>query len=152
MDALRRVRLSDHFWAWEFSCRGTRCSCHGATQVDDELVRLLEDFRGLVESPISVLSGFRCDGHNRTVSGHPRSFHRVGMAADLSSFALRRDLEGWAAKLGELIVERVGNERGNVIWYERQKFIHVDVGRRIAELVRNKEAMLEKLTKGSGEV
>ena len=136
--SLMEMPLSDHFKALEFACQGTECCCHGAVNVDEELVAFLEEFRMELGVPIRVNSGFRCDEHNKSVGGHPRSFHRLGMAADVTAFKLREDLEGWAIKGARMLAERVGEERGNVIFYPKQNFIHFDVGHRISDLVRKK--------------
>ncbi len=137
-DALEKLPLSDHFRAGEFRCQGGSCSCHGAISVDQRLVDLLEELRAELGSPIVITSAFRCDDHNETVGGHPKSFHRTGQAADLTSFRIRSDLENWAIIFAKIVEGRLGQERGNVIWYPKRNFIHVDVGRRISELLREK--------------
>ena len=139
----RSLKLSDHFALWEFACQGAGdpCDCHGAVQVDPRIPAVLEELRALVGGPIQVTCGFRCDSHNRKVGGHVASFHRVGMAADVTSFELRKDLEGWAMKAGQIIEGRYGAEVGNVFFYPRRLFLHLDVGHRIADLVRPGEVV-----------
>lgn len=144
---MSRLWITDHFELTEFRCQGIDCACHGAVLFDEELVRALEEFRAVAGGhPIRVLSAFRCDAHNEVVDGHPRSFHRVGRAVDVTSWLLRKDLEKWANTLGEILENRLGIERGNVIWYKKRGFIHVDSGHRIAELVRVNES--EKKPRG----
>lgn len=135
---LSGIRLTDHFTAGEFACQGGSCCCHGAILVDPDLVLFLEEFRMETGTPLRVTSGFRCDDHNRKVGGHLASFHRIGSAADVTSFRLREGLESWAIKAGAMLEARIGPERGNVIFYPGRQFIHCDVGHRIAELVRKK--------------
>lgn len=132
------IRLTDHFALGEFACRGAAagCSCHGAVLVVQELPLALEECRSLIGGPLVVTSGFRCDAHNKARGGHVASFHRVGMAADVTSFTLREDLEGWALRFGQILEGRLGADRGNVFFYPRRRFVHLDVGHRIAELVR----------------
>jgi hypothetical protein len=134
----RYSKLTDHFQPWEFECHGAGdpCDCHGAFQVDERLLAALEEFRSMVGGPLQVTCGFRCDSHNRKVGGHTASFHRLGMAADITSFELRKDLEGWAMKAGQVIEGRCGREVGNVFFYPRRLFLHMDGGHRIADLVR----------------
>ncbi len=137
----RFVRLSEHFRLGEFACHGTRCVCHGlACGIAPALVTVLEEARGIVSAgPVKITSGVRCDEHNRKVGGHKASFHRVGLAADITNFHLRQDLEGWALKIGQVVESWCGPEHGNVIYYPNHGFIHVDVGHRISDLVRRKD-------------
>ena len=135
----RTVKVSDHFSLGEFACEGETCCCHGAVKINQRLVHVVEEFRMLTGGPVTVTSGYRCDSYNKSVGGHVASFHRVGLAADLTSFTIRQDLEGWAEKAAQIIVGRYGDEVGNVMWYQDNGFIHIDVGHRISELVRKKE-------------
>lgn len=140
MSAIYAVRLSDHFFAREFRCRGEDegqpCACHGAVQVDERLVDILEMFRAIDGMPLIITSGFRCDPYNDSVGGHPRSFHRYGMAADITNHVVRDNLEDSAEDIGDIIVQYLGTESGNVIWYPDRNIVHVDVGSRVADLVR----------------
>jgi len=133
------LKLTDHFALGEFACKGVDCCCHGAVLVDDRLPLLLEEIRAVTGAPIFITSGFRCDAYNARVGGHPASFHRVGMAADMTSFILRDNLEDWAIKIGQIAEARLGERASNVIFYPKRRFIHVDCGHRIAELVRGKD-------------
>jgi uncharacterized protein YcbK (DUF882 family) len=138
---MRGIHLTDHFQLHEFACKGTDCACHGAVKFDWDVVRALEEFRVATGHPLIITSAFRCDAHNVVVGGHPQSFHRVGMAVDVTSWLVRKDLAKWAKIAAEIIEGRLGHARGNVIWYEKKQFIHLDGGHRIAELVRQKEKM-----------
>ncbi len=79
-------QLSPHFWLYEFAC-----PCCGAVYVEPKLVKCLELFRfGTGESPITILSGFRCKKHNAEVGGASASQHLFGNAADIQSdFTIR---------------------------------------------------------------
>lgn len=130
------LELSRNFRLYEFACKGKDCCCHGAVQVNGVLVSVLQEFRELLNLPIRVTSGFRCDAYNDEVGGHPRSFHRLGMAADVTSPLIRDTLEGSAEKLGQILSTMLPGE-GNVIWYPDRKFLHCDVGHRVAgDLIR----------------
>lgn len=144
MRALYPVRLSDHFHAREFRCKGAEegkpCCCHGAVSVNQYLIDVLEAFRPVYGMPLIVTSGFRCDSYNESVGGHPASYHRVGKAADITNEEIRRDLEAAAMELGSVVEDIIGVGKGNVIFYRERGFIHVDVGHRVATaLVRMKE-------------
>ena len=144
MSALLSVRLSDHFSVREFRCKGEAegkpCCCHGAVSVDRYLVDVLEAFRPVFGMPLFVTSGFRCDAYNAAVGGHPKSYHRVGMAADITNQAIRQQIKAAAVELGVVLESVIGKGRGNVICYKNRGFLHVDVGGRVAtDLVRYRE-------------
>lgn len=71
--------LSEHFREEEFACR---CGC-GEKDVSPDLVLLLEAVREHFNAPIHVLSGRRCESHNRAVGGAKHSQHLLGTAADI---------------------------------------------------------------------
>jgi uncharacterized protein YcbK (DUF882 family) len=141
--ALYEVQLSHNFYGREFRCRGEEegkpCSCHGALSVDRRLVTVLQALRELMGSPVHLTSAFRCDEFNAAVGGHKASFHRVGMAADVTSIQIRKDLRVIGPKLGEIVEDIIGKGKGNVIMYPNRGFLHVDCGHRVADkLVREK--------------
>lgn len=72
--------LSPHFSASEFACR--HC---GEVFVHPVLVCCLEELRRTVGRPLRIVSGYRCDVHNRAVGGARLSQHRLGTAADIPS-------------------------------------------------------------------
>jgi uncharacterized protein YcbK (DUF882 family) len=49
----------------------------------DELVQLLEKVRAITGRPLVVVSGYRCEPHNKAVGGAPKSQHLLGRAADI---------------------------------------------------------------------
>ena len=141
MNAIYPIRLSGHFWVREFRCKGEEegkpCDCHGAVLVDQRLVDVLEAFRPVFGMPIHITSAYRCEGYNAAVGGHPKSWHRIGCAADITSPMVRRDLVLSSERLGEVVEDVLGKGRGNVIRYLSRGFLHVDVGNRVAvDLVR----------------
>ncbi len=136
------VKLTEHFWLHEFACGGEAngCACHGcAALVDQNLVHALEEMRVLTGHPMKINSAVRCDSYNTLVHGHISSFHRVGKAADVTSKIIREDLDYWSRQFGKILVERLGEDSGNVIKYSFRNFIHLDVGHRIGHegLVRS---------------
>ena len=108
-----------HFMLHEFAC-----PCCGEARADPQLLQLLEKIRRLVDSPITVTSGYRCPKHNaevpRAASG---SKHTLGLAADIrqskysNGFFHTMIRRAWAN--GEL------PELGGLGLYET--FVHVDV-------------------------
>jgi zinc D-Ala-D-Ala carboxypeptidase len=71
--------LSPHFDRSEFRCR----HCGHLEGPSPALVVVLEHIRGLVGRPLVVVSGTRCQAHNKAVGGAARSRHLAGDAADL---------------------------------------------------------------------
>ena len=74
-----RDQISPHFKRSEFACK---CGC-GFDTVDVDLISVLEAVRHEFNSPVTVNSGCRCDGHNMRIGGAADSLHRIGKAADI---------------------------------------------------------------------
>lgn len=73
-------RLSEHFHSDEFRCH----HCGRVLGPPMSLVSALERLRAAVGRPIVVVSGYRCEVHNRAVGGATASRHLKGDAADLA--------------------------------------------------------------------
>jgi uncharacterized protein YcbK (DUF882 family) len=73
------MRVSENFSREEFACG---CKC-GFDAVDVELVAVLEDVRAHYGKAVTITSGCRCESHNKSVGGAPRSKHVKGIAADI---------------------------------------------------------------------
>ena len=73
-------QVSEHFRRREFACQ---CGC-GFSAVDVELLHVLETVRQKFRRQVVVLSGCRCEQHNRDIGGAPHSLHLFGIAADIS--------------------------------------------------------------------
>ena len=107
-------RLSRHFKRDEFACR---CGC-GFDGVSPALVYALESVREHFNRPVRVLSGCRCEEHNRAVGGRPSSRHLAGEAADIS-------VDGVPPSQVADYCESVVRSLGGVGRYET--FTHIDV-------------------------
>jgi len=71
--------VSQHFRAREFACK--HC---GWIKVDRELLVQLEKLRSVAfPHGLSVVSGYRCQAHNRDIGGARNSQHLQGTAADI---------------------------------------------------------------------
>jgi uncharacterized protein YcbK (DUF882 family) len=75
----RTGRLSAHFNAAEFACP----HCHVAV-VRDQLLAVLERIRARTDTPLHIVSGYRCPVHNAQINGAANSMHMYGAAADLA--------------------------------------------------------------------
>ena len=71
--------MSKYFKPSEFMCH---CGCQ-EMDVSPKLVELLDEIREKVGKPITVMSGKRCEAHNRKVGGAKKSQHVLGNAADI---------------------------------------------------------------------
>ena len=72
------TQLTANFHRSEFACR---CGC-GFDDIDIRLVDLLQQVRDFFDVPVAIISGCRCEEHNRKIGGAPRSQHLYGKAAD----------------------------------------------------------------------
>lgn len=63
-----------HFTPREFTCR---CEglCDHPVVVSPDLVAKLDKIRELIGMPVTIVSGTRCERHNRKVGGKPLSSH-----------------------------------------------------------------------------
>lgn len=66
-----------------FKPEETRCKCGCRMDITDELRRRLNLLRKTYGGPIYIASGARCPKYNAKVGGKARSFHTLGMAADI---------------------------------------------------------------------
>ena len=71
-------RLTENFTRSEFACK---CGC-GFDDIDIRLVDMLQKVRDFFDAPITINSGCRCEEHNKSEGGSPRSQHLYGKAAD----------------------------------------------------------------------
>ena len=72
-------QLSEHFKESEFRCK---CGC-GKFIHNPRLVMILEFARHQYGKPIIIVSGTRCEAHNRAVGGKATSAHLTGEAVDI---------------------------------------------------------------------
>lgn len=124
-------QISEHFRYEEFRCKGRGC-CGGSAPISLELVRVLEDLRGVLcarfarDVPVYILSGFRCLSHNRSVGSQDTSMHTLGLAADIyvsPNISLAKvAIEGIRVMPSVTV--------GGFGLYEDKGFLHIDVGPR----------------------
>lgn len=73
------TKISEHFKVSEFACSDGSDTVF----ISDDLIKVLENIRNHFESPVTVISGYRTDYHNRRINGAKFSQHKYGMAADI---------------------------------------------------------------------
>ncbi len=132
MDAFYEVQLSTNFKGKEFRCQGemegSPCCCHGRTGIHLDLVDALQVIRDTIwGGPMLVRSGFRCDAYNEHIGGHPRSYHRVGMAADIQGRPGDNWMEDTGGEISEILEAMYGSV-GGAILYPNNNFVHIDLG------------------------
>lgn len=98
-------KLTEHFTWEEFDCHdGTKVPLHLSGNVK-LLATNLEALRRACGKPITIVSGYRTNNHNRTVGGSPKSQHLTASAADIR-------IEGLTAKeIAAVIVKLIGEGR-----------------------------------------
>lgn len=109
--------LSANFSRHEFACK---CGC-GFDTPHPDLIRGLEVLRSIVNAPVIIASGCRCDKRNAAVGGKRNSLHVVGKAADIIVRGLL---------LSRLFTTAAGIlefHNGGLGVYPSQGFIHADV-------------------------
>lgn len=84
------VQLSKNFNSNEFDCRCNYSDCKW-TIIDTEHVKKLQYKRSRWKSPVKILSGYRCEKHNKNVGGATRSRHLMGDATDITVKGLTPD-------------------------------------------------------------
>ena len=107
----------------EFYCKCGKCPGRppdmSATR---HLAWVLQQIRDLVNVPIKITSGYRCEAHNQRVGGASNSKHKKGIAADLKP-------RGWSPdELHEAIEDLVRSTRipgGGLGLYNT--FVHYDI-------------------------
>lgn len=111
-------KLSENFTVKEFCCKGSGCC--STVQIDDKLVKFLQDIRSHFNAPVTINSGYRCAKHNKAVGGASSSYHTKGMAADIAVKGVKpAEVAKYAESIGVL----------GIGLYETDKdgyFVHID--------------------------
>ena len=61
------------------------CVCCGKNWTDFTLIDRLDKLRAEYGAPVKIVSGYRCEEHNKAVGGVANSQHVLGKAADISA-------------------------------------------------------------------
>ena len=114
--------LSKNFTRKEFRCRGNSC-CGNSAPISLELVKALQELRDLIDKPLKIRSGFRCNVHNRRdVGSKDSSQHTLGLAADVEL------PKGWSVDDFVLAAEMIDVFReGGIGRYPEKGFVHLDI-------------------------
>ena len=108
-----------YFDSTELASKDGKPSPYGPMNVQEPLLKLLNDIRAAYGKPIVVNSAYRSPEHNKAVGGVENSFHTQGLAADIRpTESHREDLP----VLRDICVKL--NDKGGVGLYDT--FVHVD--------------------------
>ena len=78
MIKINSIKIARYFYLSEFEC-----PCCRRVMLSPDLLARLNHLRGVINRPIYINSGYRCKEENHRVGGAPRSYHLLGMAADI---------------------------------------------------------------------
>ena len=113
MKKINDIKISKFFSMKEF-----KCPCCKRVMLSPELLLKLEHLRDLVNIPIYINSGYRCEKENNRVGGVPGSYHLCGMAADIH-------VQDIFLNYLLFYAQRVGFT--GIGFYEKRNFLHLDV-------------------------
>ena len=68
-----------------FSSEELHCHCCHKEQMCERFMEKLQTLRDIMNRPIGINSGYRCESHNRSIGGHKTSQHMLGVAVDIST-------------------------------------------------------------------
>ena len=73
------TKLSENFTSDEF-----KCPCCGRNMVTGTLISKLQELRDIINKPVHITSGYRCEAYNKSIDGYSHSPHLIGKAADIT--------------------------------------------------------------------
>ena len=113
----KKEQLTKHFNLSEFECKCNDQYCR-ITIIDLRLTRSLEALRLLIDQPMIVNSGYRCNSHNKAVGGTVDSRHLQGQAADISTDTKSPEKITQFLRMAEILFGGIGTYK---------TFIHLDI-------------------------
>ncbi|MBA7667191.1 hypothetical protein ES703_75276 [subsurface metagenome] len=75
---MNNIRIAKNFKLKEF-----QCPCCKRVMLDSKLLKLLVLLRIMLNRPVYITSGYRCNKENERIKGYKTSYHMLGMAADI---------------------------------------------------------------------
>lgn len=78
------MNINDIQIAKFFNLSEFQCPCCSRVIIHSELLKYLIKLRNLIQEPIYINSGYRCNKENKKVDGTKNSYHKLGMAVDIS--------------------------------------------------------------------
>ena len=115
------MKLSTNFDLKEFASADGKEPSAEVLKNLTELAKNLEVLRSHLKAPIIITSGYRSKEHNARIGGALRSFHVLGMAADIQVKGMKPEQ---VAKTIELLIAEGKMKEGGVGIY--RTWIHYD--------------------------
>lgn len=111
-----------NFERHEFACNDGHCKhCGGVAPMDGRIVLRCDVLRDKLGFPLKVNSGFRCFKHNEKIGGATNSYHKKGLAVDLTAGSKQRIELLWMQARKDPVIQA----RGGLILYPWG--IHIDI-------------------------
>jgi hypothetical protein len=90
------MKLSRNFYLWEFTKSQTAQRLginntppkEAVARLEDLCFWVLQPLREMLDTPIIVSSGYRCEALNKAIGGSEASQHMNGMAADIEAVGI----------------------------------------------------------------
>lgn len=115
------MKLSNNFSLKEFASADGKEPSAEVLRNLTELAKNLEVLRTHLKTPITVTSGYRSKEHNAKIGGALKSFHVLGMAADIQVKGMKPEQ---VAKAIELLIKDGKMQEGGVGIY--RTWVHYD--------------------------
>jgi len=106
------TKLSKDFQSGEFTCG---CGCQ-KDKVSPTLIAKLQLLRDMINKPIIITSGYRCEAYNKHIGGADNSPHLTGEASDIQ-------VKGMTPVTLAVIADRIKYIRIGIY----PKHLHIDV-------------------------
>lgn len=111
-------KINDFQLSKNFNLKEFECPCCHRVMLSNELIMQLQFLRNDIWLPIIITSGFRCDSYNEKVGGVPGSYHKLGMAVDVT---IKN------GKLTELYFLAKELKFTGIGIYPKRYFLHLDI-------------------------
>lgn len=115
------MKLSTNFSLAEFASADGKAPNGEVLKNLTELAKNLEVLRSHLKSPIFITSGYRSKEHNAKIGGALKSFHVLGMAADIQVKGMKPEQ---VAKAIELLIKEGKMQEGGIGIYKT--WVHYD--------------------------
>ena len=77
-----------------------KCPCCGENKITGALVTKLQSLRDMINMPIHITSGYRCQLYNKKIGGYINSKHKKGEAGDIQALMSKVFLAKMAENVG----------------------------------------------------
>lgn len=119
---MKSIQLTENFNLKEFHCKDGSVVPESLMGKVKELAENLQVLRDYLQKPITINSAYRSEKHNEKIGGKERSFHLLGMAADITVSGYS-SAEIYAAITA--LIRQGKMKEGGIGYY--QNFVHYDI-------------------------